>query len=178
MMRIVVCISICAALGACVTDVPRNAAGHPRMDRVGEERPVASRQAPLSLPELVRMEKAGIPPQEIVTRLRSTGQKIAFDAGAQARLRELGASENLMLALREAEAQAKEADRVTAEVDRDRKARERREYVYSYDYPTYYSYYSYPYSYYPYSYWGRFHPYIGYSWGHHHGWGSGIYWSW
>ena len=177
MIRIAFYMLICAMLGGCVTELPRNAAGQPRLERVGEERVVHAPRAPLSLPELARMEKSGVPTPEIVARLRGTGQKIAFDAGAQARLRELGASENLLQALRDAEAQARETDRINAEVDR--KARERREYVYSYAYPSYYAYpaSSYPYNAYPY--WGRFYPYIGYSWGHYHrGWGSGIYWSW
>ena len=185
MKKIAVSLSICVALAACTTGLERNTAGHPSIARVGEERPVASPRAPLSLPDLVRMEKAGKPTAEIVARLRSTGQKIAFDGPAQARLRELGASETLLQALREAEAQARETDRITAEVDRaaDRKIRERREYVlspyydYAYPYPYTYPSYTYPYSYYPY--WGRFHPYIGYQWGGHYGgWGSGIYWSW
>jgi hypothetical protein len=173
MMRIAVYTLLCAGLSACATDVPRNASGHPRLDRVGQETAVIAQRAPLSLPDLVRMERAGAAPAEIVARLRSTGQKIAFDTGAQARLRELGASEALLNALREAEAQAKETDRLTADVDRER-ARSR-------EYVIYRDYYAYPYSYYPYSYspyWGRFHPYVGYSLGHYRGWGSGIYWSW
>ena len=138
--------------------------GQPKLERLSQQASAAV--LPLSIGDIVELERAGHSPAEIVDRLRASGARLSMGLEQEKRLREKGASAALIDALKIAEAKAIEADQLTAEADKaaaQRRRAEERQNARMYA----------PYPYYGYPYWGAY-PYFGYGTGHHGGWYGGI----
>lgn len=163
---------LCVALVGCAAvPGPRDASGHPQLQRLDgrEVERTAQRAHTLNMEDVAALERQGHSPEEIVARMRATGTRFKMDATQQAALQRRGASAALIDALVAAEAQAKQTDRLTEEADRAtarRAADQARQEAYR------------AWSRDPY-WWGGPYPYFGYGWyGHRRDWYGGLGWGW
>lgn len=156
-------------LAACASTVgERDALGNPKLDRLSAEQ--VARLGPahprkLSVDDIVRLSREGVPPQQIIDRYYHSGTRLKLKDAQLTELRQRGVDQRVVDYIVQAEIQAETTDRITAQADREASERARRELERSYRYydPWWEPYYG----------WGpRVYPYFGYGWSR---WGSGWY---
>ncbi|MCC6611159.1 MAG: hypothetical protein IT515_15990 [Burkholderiales bacterium] len=167
-LAILLLLSPLAVLAGCATDLTRrDATGNPQVARMSQEDLARSTPNPPAVPDtedIVRMSRSGVPPAQIIERIKAGGGRYPLTPEQIDGLRARGVDQAVLDHLVAAEHAAQQADRA------DREARAERELARQYGYPTpdYRDYYRQDYP------WG-FSPYLGYGfWPHASGWYGGV----